>query len=188
LTPPARLRLARFIVEENWSAAEAAKMFIVAEKTARKGAGRYRDQGEAGMAGRSSRPRHSPAKTPEVVVRRRGIAVATPVGPVQIAGRLGIPASTVHAVLVRCRINRLTSIDPVTGEPLRRYEHPHRGSLIHVDVTTFGNIPDGGGHRYVGRQQGKHNRITTARRTGHRDRHRGPKLGTAFLHTVIDNH
>ena len=44
-------------------------------------------------------------------------------GPVQIAGRLGMPASTVHAVLTRCRINRLSRIDCVTGEPLRRYEH-----------------------------------------------------------------
>ena len=66
-------------------------------------------------------------------------------GPVQIAGQLGMPASTVHAVLVRCRINRLSRIDRVTGEPLRRYEHDHPGSLIHVDVTKFGNIPDGGG-------------------------------------------
>ena len=41
----------------------------------------------------------------------------------QIGGRLGLPASTVHAVLVRCRINRLARIDRVTGAPLRRYEH-----------------------------------------------------------------
>ncbi|MFR9904454.1 IS481 family transposase, partial [Corynebacterium striatum] len=74
-------------------------------------------------------------------------------GPAQIAARLGLSTSTVHAVLVRCRVNRLSHIDRVTGEPLRRYEHPHPGSLIHVDVTKFGNIPDGGGHRYVGRQQ-----------------------------------
>ena len=82
-------------------------------------------------------------------------------GPVQIAGRLGMPASTVHAVLVRCRINRLSHIDRVTGEPLRRYEHDHPGSLIHVDVTKFGNIPDGGGHRFVGRQQGDLNKRAT---------------------------
>ena len=41
-------------------------------------------------------------------------------GPVQIAGRLGVPASTVYAVLVRCRVNRLRRIDRVTGEPIRR--------------------------------------------------------------------
>jgi transposase InsO family protein len=109
-------------------------------------------------------------------------------GPVQIAGRVGVPASTVHAVLVRCRINRLSRIDRVTGEPLRRYEHDHPGSLIHVDVTKFGNIPDGGGWRYVGRQQGNRNRATTAHRTGHRDRHRGPRLGITYLHTVVDDH
>jgi hypothetical protein len=78
-------------------------------------------------------------------------------GPLQIGGRLDLPASTVRAFLVRCRINRLTRIDRVTGEPLRRYEHDHPGSLIHVDVTKFGNIPDGGGHRYLGRQQGARN-------------------------------
>ena len=38
-----------------------------------------------------------------------------------------MPASTVHAVLVRCRLSRLTHIDRVTGEPVRRYEHPHPG-------------------------------------------------------------
>ncbi len=164
-------------------------MFMVAEKTARKWAGRYRLEGEAGMVDRSSRPHRTPMRTPGLVVRRIvAVRWRLRLGPVQIAGRLGIPASTVHAVLVRCRINRLTSLDRVTGEPIRRYEHPHPGSLIHVDVTKFGNIPDGGGHRWVGRQQGRQNRITTAHRTGHHDRHRGPKLGTAFLHTVIDDH
>ena len=37
LTPRARLRLARLIVEQGWPAAQAAKMFMVAEKTARNG-------------------------------------------------------------------------------------------------------------------------------------------------------
>lgn len=30
---------------------------------------------------------------------------------------------------------------PATGKPLRRYEYAHPGSLIHVDVTKFANIP-----------------------------------------------
>ncbi len=107
-------------------------------------------------------------------------------GPVQIAGRLGIPASTVHAVLVRCRINRLSRIDRVTGEPLRRYEHDHPGSLIHVDVTKFGNIPDGGGHRFVGRQQGAANKWATPGLPRGKDYK--PRTGTAYLHTVIDDH
>jgi transposase len=56
-----------------------------------------------------------------------------PLGPVQIAGRLGMPASTVHAVLTRCRVNRLSDIDRRTGEPVRRYEHDHAGAMLHVD-------------------------------------------------------
>ena len=97
------------------------------------------------MADRSSRPRQPDEDLPGSGAADRGVALAQRLGPVQIGGQLGVPASTVHAVLVRCRINRLCHIDRVTGEPLRRYEHPHPGSLIHVDVTKFGNIPDGGG-------------------------------------------
>jgi transposase InsO family protein len=95
-------------------------------------------------------------------------------------------ASTVHVVLVRCRINRLSHIDRVTREPLRRYEHDHAGSLIHVDVTKFGNIPDGGGWRYVGRQQGYRNQAATPGLPRGADYK--PRTGTAFLHTVIDDH
>ena len=98
-----------------------------------------------------------------------------------------MPASTVHAVLVRCRINRLARLDRVTGEPIRRYEHPHPGSLIHVDVTKFGRIPDGGGHRFVGRQQGMKHRAATSDREGTRDARYQPRLGVGFLHTVIDD-
>ncbi|MEB2526393.1 IS481 family transposase [Kocuria sp. CPCC 205258] len=188
LTPRTRLRLARLIVEDQWTYAAAAKMFMVSARTAKKWADRYRAEGQAGMADRSSRPRTSPTKTAPGVVRRIvALRWRHRLGPVQIAGRLGMPASTVHAVLVRCRINRLSRIDRVTGEPLRRYEHDHPGSLIHVDVTKFGNIPDGGGWRYLGKQQGDRNRATTdtQRRKGPV---RGPLIGTAFVHTVIDDH
>jgi hypothetical protein len=78
-------------------------------------------------------------------------------------------------------------IDRVTGEPIRRYEHPHPGSMIHVDVTKFGNIPDGDGHRFLSRQQSNHNAQATARRTGERGKHYKPVIGTAFVHTVIDD-
>ena len=109
-------------------------------------------------------------------------------GPVAIADQVGLAASTVHAVLVRCRLNRLSHIDRVTGEPVRRYEHPHPGALLHVDVKKLGNIPDGGGWRYVGRQQGRQNRAATRSRTGTATRYHNAKMGTAFVHTVIDDH
>ena len=189
LTPPTRLRLAKLIVEDHWTYSAAAKMFMVAPRTARKWADRYRTEGPEGMADRSSRPRTSPSRTPQPVVRRIvALRWRKRLGPVQIAGRLGVPASTVHAVLVRCRINRLTYIDRVTGEPLRRYEHPYPGSMIHVDVTKFGNIPDGGGHRFVGRHQGGQNARATAQRTGGRGKAYRPRIGTAYVHTVIDDY
>src|SRR5690606_36423621 len=185
----ARLRLAKLIVEEQWPVSVAAKMFMTSPPTARKWASRFRAEGLAGMADRSSRPRSMPTKTSPAVVKR--IVKARwrrRLGPVQIAGELGIPASTVHAVLVRCRINRLSHIDRVTGEPIRRYEHDHPGSLIHVDVTQFGNIPDGAGHKVLSRPQSKINARAQAQRTGERGHEYRPRIGTAFLHTVIDDH
>src|SRR5690625_790470 len=108
LSPRTRLRLARLVVEDHWTCSAAAKMFMVAPRTAKKWADRYRAEGSAGMADRSSRPRTSPSKTPHPVVRRIvALRWRKRLGPVQIAGRLGVPASTVHAVLVRCRINKI---------------------------------------------------------------------------------
>jgi transposase InsO family protein len=190
LTPRARLRLARLIVEDGWSPTTAAKMFMVSVPTARKWAARFRAEGQAGMIDRSSRPRSCPHRTPEDIKRQIvRLRWRRRIGPVQIGGELGVAPSTVHAVLVRCRMNRLSHIDRVTGEPIRRYEHPHPGSMIHVDVTKFGNIPDGGGWRYVGKQQGDRNRAATVLRTGTpRSKTYEPLIGRAFLHTVIDDH
>lgn len=192
LTPRARLRLARLVVESGWTYAAAAKMFMVAPRTAKKWADRFRAEGATGMTDRSSRPHVSPTKTVPAMMRQIvDMRWRKRLGPVQIGGRLGMPASTVHAVLTRCRINRLSSIDRVTGEPIRRYEHEHPGSLIHVDVTKFANIPDGGGHKFLTYQQGKRNARETARRTGDRgDRSHSyrPRIGIAYLHTVIDDH
>jgi hypothetical protein len=64
----------------------------------------------------------------------------------------------------------------VPVEPADPYRPGHRrtrptlrthptGELIHVDVKKLGNIPDGGGWRYLGRQQGDRNRQATRDRT-----------------------
>jgi transposase InsO family protein len=49
-------------------------------------------------------------------------------------------------------------------------------------------IPDGGGHRFVTRQQSKLNARATAQRTGARGKRSRPLIGTAYVHTVIDDH
>jgi transposase InsO family protein len=187
LTPRARLRLARLIVEDGWPIARAAERFQVCWATAKRWADRYRAEGPAGMLDRSSRPHHSPRATPTPVVRTIvHLRWKQRLGPVAIAARVGCSASTAHQVLVRCRINRLSHHDRATGQPIRRYEHPTPGDLLHVDVKKLGNIPDGGGWRYVGRPQGHRHRAATPGKP--RNRHHNPKMGTAFVHTVLDDH
>jgi transposase InsO family protein len=177
LTPRARLQMARLIVEEDWPIPRAAERFMVAYKTAKKWADRYRAQGPAGMTDRSSAPRRQPNRTPAPMVRKIvHLRIKQRLGPVEIADRLGMASSTVHAVLVRCRLNRLSHLDRVTGEPIRRYEHERPGDLLHQDVKKLGRIPDGGGWRYVGRQQGKKNRVQT------------PDKPRSNLHTVLDDY
>ena len=187
LTPVQRLRIGRLIVDDGWPVAQAAVFFHVSWPTAKRWAERYAVMGREGMVDRSSRPHRSPNRTPPELVRKIvHMRWKKRLGPVGIGARLGVPSSTVHAVLTRCRLNRLRHVDVRTGEPVRRYEHDRPGAMIHVDVKKIGNIPDGGGWRYVGKQQGKKNRAATI--GAGRDKYRGPRIGTAFIHTVIDDH
>ncbi len=186
LTPRGRLMLARRVIEEGWSIARAAEHFHVSWPTARRWASRYVEMGEAGMIDRPSRPHHCPHRTPLPVVRKIvELRWRHRLSPLAIASRLSMAASTVHAVLVRCRLNRLSHIDIRTGEPIRRYEHDHAGAMIHVDVKKLGNIPTGGGWRYVGRAQGGKNRRSTTGTA--RSKYHHELLGYGFVHTVIDD-
>ena len=187
LTPRQRLRLARQVVDDGWSISAAADYFRVSYPTAAKWARRYLELGPEGMADRSSRPHTHPNRTPQPVVKKIvHLRIKKRLGPVQIAGRLGVPSSTVHAVLVRCRLNRLSHVDVKTGEPARRYEHDKPGAMIHVDVKKLGNIPNGGGWRFVGREQGGQNRRSTPGLARSASRHE--LMRHAFVHTVIDDH
>lgn len=70
-----------------------------------------------------------------------------------------------HRVLSRYRLARLTWLDRGTGRVIRRYEHEKPGDLVHVDIKKLGRIPDGGGHRVLGRVAGWKNKTgSTANR------------------------
>jgi transposase InsO family protein len=143
--------------------------------------------GEAGMADRSSRRHRVANRTPQQLMRKVvHLRWKQRLGPVAIGAKLSMPPSTVRAVLVRCRLNRLHHADKRTGEVIRRYEQETPGAMIHVDVKKLGNIPDGGGWRYVGRRQGDRNKAATPGKP--RSKHRNPLIGTAFVHTVLDDH
>lgn len=99
LTPRHRLRLARLIVEDDWTVAKAAEFFNVSWRTADKWANRYRAEGPAGMNDRTSARHTQHAKTPQPAVRKIvHLRWKQRLGLVQIGARLGMPASTVHAV------------------------------------------------------------------------------------------
>ncbi|WP_031031296.1 IS481 family transposase [Streptomyces sp. NRRL WC-3725] len=174
LTPTGRLRLARCVVDDGWPLRRAADRFQVSHTTAARWASRYRQLGEAGMRDRSSRPHHSPRQTPAAVERQVvRLRREHRIGPVRLAARAGVAASTAHRILVRHGLPALAATDRATGEPVRRYERARPGELIHIDVKKLGRIPDGGGHRTQGRAEGRRNR------TG---------AGYAYLHTALDDH
>jgi transposase InsO family protein len=186
LTPRQRLRLARLVVEENWKVAHAARFFGVAWKTADRWAERYRTQGKSGMVDLSSRPHSSPAKTdPATTKRIVSLRLRKRWGAVRLAAATGVAPSTAGAVLRRCRVSRLSRLDRVEREVIR-YEHPAPGELLHADVKKLGNIPAGGGWRFVGRAQGTANRITDGGRGRSRYRHELMRHG--FIHVVLDDH
>lgn len=187
LTPIARRKLALLVIEGGESIATAARRFQVSWPTAKRWVDRYLAEGDAGMADRSSRPHHSPNTTTAPQLRKIvHLRWKQRLGPVAIAAVIGRAPSTVHRVLTVCGINRLSHIDRATGEPVRRYEHPTPGDLLHVDVKKLGNIPDGGGWRFVGRRQGERHRAATPGKP--RNTRHNPIMGTAFVHTVIDDH
>jgi hypothetical protein len=118
LTPRARLKLARLIVDQQWPVARAAERYDVSWPTAKRWADRYRQLGPDGMADRSSRPHRSPGRTPQPLVRKVvHLRWKHRLGPVQIAARTGLAPSTVHAVLVRCRLSRLAAPRSLGREP-----------------------------------------------------------------------
>lgn len=190
LTERGRLKLAQCVVDDGWPLRRAAERFQVSATTAKRWADRYRQLGAAGMIDRSSRPHHSPRRTGATIERKiLHLRRSRGLGPAAIAGRLGMHPSTVHKVLARHSMPRLACVDLATGQPIRkppvrRYEHPHPGDLVHVDVKKLGRIPDGGGWRVHGRQQGGRNsRNHTSRR-----HHRHPVIGYGYVHAAVDDH
>jgi transposase InsO family protein len=179
LTEAGRLKLARRVVEEGWGLRRAAESFSCSPATAKKWADRYRLHGPAGMADLSSRPHTSPNRTPQRTERRiAALRFVRRWGPHRIAYHLRLARSTVENVLRRFRMPLLSRIDKLSGLPVRkekptRYEHPAPGDLVHVDIKKLGRIPDGGGHRALGRRDGRKNRSA---------------MGYTYLHHAVDDH
>jgi transposase InsO family protein len=190
-----RLKLARFHVESGSTIRGTAERFQVSTTTVIRWSRRYRAVQSSGgsptsrdMADVSSRPHRSPTRTRVRIEKRvKHLRTKRRLGPVQIAGRVGIPASTVHRILVRQGLNRLDHMDRATGEVIR-YERENPGDLVHVDVKKFGLIPPGGGWRVNTRKDRSGRKRIEADRRLQRSRRGTGRAGYAFVHSAIDDH
>jgi transposase InsO family protein len=173
LTPQGRLRLCQMI-EEGWTIASSAESMRISRQTAHKWWRRYQEAGMAGLEDRSSRPRRCPTKT-SPKIERRVVALRRrhQLGPARLASRAGIPASTLHRILQRHGVSRLSDLDRQGGRVIRRIETSRPGELIHIDIKKQAKIPPGGGWRTHGRN------VT-------RGQHHRTKMGYAHVHSAID--
>jgi transposase InsO family protein len=172
------------VLEQGWPVAHAAKAQGVSRQCAHRWIARWRAEGEAGLADRSSRPRRSPQRTSaEVEARIVAARVEHRRGQDWLGPELGLAARTVSRVLRRHQLPYLHELDPITGAVIRaskvtgiRYEHDHPGSLVHTDVKKLGRIPEGGGWKLHGREAGD----TSARKKA--------KVGYDYVHSLVDDH
>jgi transposase InsO family protein len=174
-----RRRLARRVVVEGWTLAAAAEAAGVSVRCARKWAGRYRLEGESGLADRSSAPRRVVNRTAperlEVIARLRRLRFTA----AEIAETLDMALSTVSGILTRSGMGRLGRLGL---EPARRYERSRPGELVHVDVKKLGRIVGGAGWRVRGGAQ-HYNRTFTDE-----DGHRRTTVGYEFVHVAVDDY
>jgi transposase InsO family protein len=171
LTPNGRLRLARRVVEEDWSLAEAAEAAEVSGRTARKWVDRYRAEGEAGLHDRPSAPNSRPGATPEDRIEAIAALRRVRLTGQEIALALGMALSTVQGILTRIGLGKLSRLEP--PEPPNRYERKRPGELLHIDVKKLGRIGErGAGHRATGNK-------------GQGQRSRG--AGWEFVHICVDD-
>ena len=153
-TAVSRERLARMVVEDGMRLSWAAARFSVSLKTAAKWLARYRQDGPAGLADRSSRPHCSPRRTSsslseKVVALRRGH-----VPGYEIARQTGLSPATVSRILRRARLSRWRDLFP--PPPVVRYEHPRPGDMVHLDIkgmTQFSQVSLRGDGRLRGSRQ-----------------------------------
>src|SRR5215203_3657371 len=117
LTPLGRERMVRAIAEGEQTPQAAARAAGVCPRTARKWVARFKAEGLAGLADRSSRPQRlrqptSPAVVDQVIGLRRQRLPGQ-----HIAKTAGVSPATVSRILKRAGLSRLKDLEP--PEPVR---------------------------------------------------------------------
>jgi transposase InsO family protein len=151
LTPQGRLLMVLRIEQEGWKVADAATAAGLSKRRAYHWLARYRAGGEIALQDRSSTPARyrdpAPSARDEQIERLRRQRLPGD----RIARQLGLPRSTVGAVLRRLGLGRLKALDPPV--PVVRYQRERPGELLHFDTKKLGRI-EGVGHRITGQRSG----------------------------------
>lgn len=166
-SPRMRQLMVSRVTEQGWTRQQVAAAAGVSVRTVAKWLGRAREGGDA-LLDRSSRPRRSPRQVPAPVIATVLALRHRRATSWEISRRVGVPRSTVTRVLARAGLNRLRLLAP---KPIiQRYEWPHAGDLVHLDIKPLGRIRGGIGHRM------------------HGDRRRQQKgAGWEYAHVAIDD-
>jgi transposase InsO family protein len=151
--------------QQGWTQTRIAEALGISVRTVAKWIGRSRQ--DQGLTDGSSRPHRQPQRLgasveAAIVALRRTRATAW-----QISTALRMPRSTVTRVLARAGLNRIALLEPAV--PVQRYEWPHVGDLLHIDLKRLGRVA-GIGHRIHGDR-----------------RRRARKVGYEYLHVAIDD-
>jgi transposase InsO family protein len=157
-----RQLLIRRVRQLGWTRAAAAQAAGVSVRTVAKWLTRA-----TALADRSSRPHRQTRELAQSVTNAIVALRQTKATAWQISAALGVPRSTVTRVLARAGLNRIACLTP--RPVVQRYEWPHAGDLVHLDIKRLGRIT-GIGHRI------------------HGDRARTPRGGGwEFVHVAIDD-
>ncbi|MBV9913649.1 MAG: DDE-type integrase/transposase/recombinase, partial [Sinobacteraceae bacterium] len=169
LTPQGRALLIRRVLLEGWTVAETARAAGISTRTAFRWLARHRAGGELALQDRSSAPARCPHRTDaDTIAAIERLRRQRMTGP-SIAQQLGLPRSTVGAILRRLGLGKLRALEP-KPEPVR-YQRDNPGELIHLDIKRLGRI-DGIGHRITGDRKGQSSKRGT---------------GWEYLHIAIDD-
>jgi transposase InsO family protein len=168
LTAKGRALLVSRVLDEGWTVAVASEAAGVSKRTGFKWLARFKAEGAAGLADRSSRPLRLPrALTSQEQSQLEGLRRQR--WPLwRIAAQAGRGIGTVSRCMRRLGLSRLKALEPPV--PIVRYERAAAGELLHLDTKKLMHI-DGVGHR-----------ITGDRRTTKRG------IGWQMVHLAIDDH
>jgi transposase InsO family protein len=133
-------------IQHGWTQRQVATAAGVSVRTVAKWVRRGRE-GAGALEDRSSRPTRQPRRldaerTAAILVCRQSRATAW-----EISRRVGVARSTVTRILYRAGLNRVSRLDP--PPVVQRYEWPHAGDLLHLDIKPLARIR-GVGHRIHG--------------------------------------